>query len=73
VQDRSKLIGRSFQEVDLYNNHRINVVGYKLPGGELHTTPRPAEVIQLKGTIIAIGQPEDLDILKKLSLGELTS
>lgn len=69
VQDDSSLIGKSFQEVDLYNNHRINVVGYKLPGGELHTTPRPAEIIQKKGTIIAIGQTADLEILNRLSQG----
>jgi voltage-gated potassium channel len=73
VQDNSKLIGKSFREVDLYNNHRINVVGYKLPGGELHTTPRPAEIIQKNGTIIAIGQTADLEILNKLAMGEIPS
>ena len=69
VSDTSPLIGKSFQEVDLYNNHRINVVGYKLPGGELHTTPRPAEIIQKKGTIIAIGRGGDLEILNSLAQG----
>ncbi|TNJ39486.1 potassium channel protein [Chlorobaculum thiosulfatiphilum] len=70
VSDKSPLVGKSFQEVDLYNNHRINVVGYKLPGGELHTTPRPAEIIQKNGTIIVIGQGGDLEMLSKLTLGE---
>jgi voltage-gated potassium channel len=73
VADHSPLVGKSFQEVDLYNNHRINVVGYKLPGGELHTTPRPAEIIQKKGTIIAIGKGGDLEILGHLALGEKQS
>jgi voltage-gated potassium channel len=68
VHESSPLIGKSFQELDLYNTHRINVVGYKLPGGELHTTPRPAEIIQNKGTIIAIGQTADLEILNRLAL-----
>jgi len=71
VSENSSLIGKSFQEVDLYNNHRINVVGYKLPGGELHTTPRPAEIIQKKGTIIAIGQGGDLEMLNHLAQGEM--
>jgi voltage-gated potassium channel len=71
VSENSSLIGKSFQEVDLYNNHRINVVGYKLPGGELHTTPRPAEIIQKKGTIIAIGQGGDLEMLNHLAQGEV--
>jgi voltage-gated potassium channel len=70
VSERSLLVGKSFQEVDLYNNHRINVVGYKLPGGELHTTPRPAEIIQKSGTIIAIGKSGDLEILNHLAHGE---
>jgi len=70
VNENSALIGKSFQEVDLYNNHRINVVGYKLPGGELHTTPRPAEIIQKNGTIIAIGQGGDLEMLNHLTQGE---
>lgn len=70
VSENSSLIGKSFQEVDLYNNHRINVVGYKLPGGELHTTPRPAEIIQKNGTIIAIGQGGDLEMLNHLAQGE---
>lgn len=67
ISENSPLVGKSFQEVDLYNNHRINVVGYKLPGGELHTSPRPAEIIQKKGTIIAIGQGGDLEILNHLA------
>ncbi|UWX57747.1 potassium channel protein [Chlorobaculum sp. MV4-Y] len=70
VGDNSPLVGKSFQEVDLYNNHRINVVGYKLPGGELHTTPRPAEIIQKNGTIIVIGQGGDLEMLSKMAQGE---
>ena len=70
VAENSSLVGKSFQEVDLYNNHRINVVGYKLPGGELHTTPRPAEIIQKKGTIIAIGKGGDLEMLNHLAQGE---
>ena len=70
VAEHSPLVGKSFQEVDLYNNHRINVVGYKLPGGELHTTPRPAEIIQKKGAIIAIGKGGDLEILNHLAQGE---
>jgi voltage-gated potassium channel len=70
VAEHSTLVGKSFQEVDLYNNHRINVVGYKLPGGELHTTPRPAEIIQKKGTIIAIGKGGDLEMLSHLAQGE---
>jgi voltage-gated potassium channel len=70
VAEKSPLVGKSFQEVDLYNNHRINVVGYKLPGGELHTTPRPAEIIQKNGTIIVIGQGGDLEMLCKLAQGE---
>ncbi|RXK88430.1 potassium channel protein [Chlorobaculum sp. 24CR] len=70
VAEKSPLVGKSFQEVDLYNNHRINVVGYKLPGGELHTTPRPAEIIQKNGTIIVIGQGGDLEMLNKLAQGE---
>jgi voltage-gated potassium channel len=70
VRDDSPLAGKSFQEIDLYNNHRINVVGYKLPGGELHTSPRPAEIIQKRGTIIAIGQGGDLEILNHLAQGE---
>jgi len=69
IHDNSPLVGKSFQEIDLYNTQRINVVGYKLPGGELHTTPRPAEIIQKKGTIIAIGKTADLEILNKLSAG----
>lgn len=69
VSEESSLVGKSFQEIDLYNNHRINVVGYKLPGGELHTTPRPAEIIQKRGTIIAIGQGGDLEILNHLAQG----
>ncbi|MBN1929525.1 MAG: NAD-binding protein [Chlorobiaceae bacterium] len=72
VSENSPLIGKSFQEVDLYNTHRINVVGYKLPGGELHTTPRPAEIIQKNGTIIAIGQGGDLEMLNHLTQGEPT-
>ncbi|MGC8773942.1 MAG: potassium channel family protein [Chlorobaculum sp.] len=70
VGDNSPLAGKSFQEVDLYNNHRINVVGYKLPDGELHTTPRPAEIIQKNGTIIVIGKGGDLEMLCKLAQGE---
>jgi len=70
IREHSSLVGKSFQEVDLYNNHRINVVGYKLPGGELHTTPRPAEIIQKNGTIIAIGQGGDLEMLNHLTQGE---
>ena len=70
VSEKSSIVGKSFQEVDLYNNHRINVVGYKLPGGELHTTPRPAEIIQKNGTIIAIGQSSDLERLNHLAKGE---
>lgn len=70
VAANSSLIGKSFQEIDLYNNHRINVVGYKLPGGELHTSPRPAEIIQKDGTIIAIGQGGDLEMLNHLTQGE---
>ncbi len=70
VSEKSSIVGKSFQEVDLYNNHRINVVGYKLPGGELHTTPRPAEIIQKNGTIIAIGQSSDLERLNHLAQGE---
>ncbi|HHE32945.1 MAG TPA: potassium channel protein [Chlorobaculum parvum] len=70
ISEHSALVGKSFQEVDLYNNHRINVVGYKLPGGELHTTPRPAEIIQKNGTIIAIGQGGDLEMLNHLAQGE---
>jgi voltage-gated potassium channel len=69
ISDTSTLVGKSFQEVDLYNNHRINVVGYKLPGGELHTTPRPAEIIQKNGTIIAIGRGGDLEMLNHLAQG----
>jgi voltage-gated potassium channel len=69
IGENSKLAGKSFQEIDLYNNHRINVVGYKLPGGELHTSPRPAEIIQAKGTIIAIGKGGDLEILNHLAQG----
>ncbi|NTV02568.1 MAG: potassium channel protein [Chlorobiaceae bacterium] len=70
ISETSPLIGKSFQELDLYNNHRINVVGYKLPGGELHTTPRPAEIIQKQGTIIAIGRGGDLEILNSLAGGK---
>lgn len=70
VAANSSLIGKSFQEIDLYNNHRINVVGYKLPGGELHTSPRPAEIIQKDGTIIAIGQGGDLEMLNHLTQGD---
>jgi voltage-gated potassium channel len=70
IHEHSTLVGKSFQEVDLYNNHRINVVGYKLPGGELHTTPRPAEIIQKNGTIIAIGKGGDLEMLNHLAQGE---
>jgi voltage-gated potassium channel len=70
VAEHSSLVGKSFQEIDLYNNHRINVVGYKLPGGELHTTPRPAEIIQKSGTIIAIGQGGDLEMLNHLAQGD---
>ncbi len=73
VAEHSSLVGKSFQEVDLYNNHRINVVGYKLPGGELHTTPRPAEIIQKKGAIIAIGKGGDLEMLSHLAQGEKQS
>ncbi|HWQ25976.1 MAG TPA: potassium channel protein [Chlorobaculum sp.] len=69
IHESSSLIGKSFQEIDLYNNHRINVVGYKLPGGELHTTPRPAEIIQKNGTIIAIGKGGDLEMLNHLAQG----
>ncbi|NTU92239.1 MAG: potassium channel protein [Chlorobiaceae bacterium] len=69
ISDNSTLIGKSFQEIDLYNNHRINVVGYKLPAGDLHTSPRPAEIIQKYGTIIAIGKGGDLEILNHLAQG----
>ncbi|NTU52840.1 MAG: potassium channel protein [Chlorobiaceae bacterium] len=70
VNEHSSLVGKTFQEIDFYKNHRINVVGYKLPGGELHTSPRPAEIIQKNGAIIAIGQGGDLEMLNHLAQGE---
>jgi len=69
INQESPLAGKSFREADLYNNFQINVVGYKLPGGEVHTSPRPSEVIQKKGTIIVIGKPSDIDTLKQMAKG----
>jgi len=70
VNESSPLQGKTFREADLYNNYQINVVGYKLPAGEVHSTPKPSEVIQKDGTLIAIGEPKDLKILKILTRGE---
>ncbi|ANT63894.1 Voltage-gated potassium channel Kch [Prosthecochloris sp. CIB 2401] len=70
ISAKSSLVGKSFREADLYNKLMVSPVGYKLPGGEMHSSPRPAEVIQQQGTIIAIGKPSDLDNLKKLARGD---
>ncbi len=64
ISESSPLQGKTFREADLYNNYQINVVGYQLPAGEIHSTPKPSEVIQKDGTLIAIGEPKDLKILK---------
>jgi len=72
ISEKSALVGKSFREADLYNNLLVSPVGYKLPDGEMHSSPKPAEVIQQQGTIIAIGKPSDLDNLKKLARGDKT-
>ncbi len=66
----SPLAGKPFREVELYRNHQITAVGYKLPEGGVHPNPKPSQVIQANGTIIAIGKPEDLKTLKDLARGE---
>ena len=70
ITETSPLSGKTFREADLYNNYQINVVGYKLPAGEIHTTPKPSEVIQKNATIIAIGSPKELKNFKELVKGE---
>ncbi|PWW81100.1 MULTISPECIES: potassium channel family protein [Prosthecochloris] len=70
ITETSSLSGKTFREADLYNNYQINLVGYKLPEGEIHSTPKPSEVIQKKATIIAIGSPKALKNFKELAKGE---
>lgn len=70
VSESSSLCGLSFRQADIYNRFRVNIIGYKLPGGEIHTSPIPAEVIQKNGILIAIGKPSDIDALKQFAAGE---
>ncbi|RNA64092.1 potassium channel protein [Prosthecochloris sp. ZM_2] len=69
VNSDSSLEGLSFRQADLSNRLRVSVIGYKLPGGEVHTSPRPSEVIQAGGTLIVIGTPADIDTMQKLATG----
>uniref|UniRef100_B3EK08 Uncharacterized protein n=1 Tax=Chlorobium phaeobacteroides (strain BS1) TaxID=331678 RepID=B3EK08_CHLPB len=55
LNESSPLQGKTFREADRYNNCQVNVVSYKLPAGERHSTPKPSEVMQKDGTRIAIG------------------
>lgn len=70
VHENSLLAGKSFGELELYNSHRINVVGFKRPGGALLSSPQPHDIMQKNGRIIAIGQTSDLEQLEKMAQAE---
>jgi voltage-gated potassium channel len=67
VSERSELVGKMVKDSGIRPRFDILIVGIKKPSGDMVFNPGPATVIGAGDLFIALGKPENLQKLQKVS------